>query len=140
MNEEVHAQQYLVDYLTSDETLMGLVNDVWTRSVPQSAPMPAVKIDRLAADDLYVIGLTRVWGDLTYLVRVTVENTGTPPDWSDVQVIADRIDELLHDHEEVTPTLEVHSFREESFTDETIEGGKLYLHAGGIYRLRASAA
>jgi hypothetical protein len=31
----------------------------------------------------------------------------------------------------------VHSFREESITDEAIEGGDLFLHAGGIHRSRA---
>jgi hypothetical protein len=139
MNEEAAAQDYLVSYLSADAMLSGLVNGVWTRSVPQSAPMPAVKIDRLDADDLYVIGLFRIWDNLTFLVRATVENIGTPPDWSEVRAIADRLEALLHDHEEVTSEIAMHSFREESFTDETIEGDKLYLHAGGIYRLRAQA-
>jgi hypothetical protein len=139
MIEEAAAQDYLVSYLGADSTLASMVNGVWTRSVPQSASMPAVKIDRLDASDLMVIGLYRVWDDLTFLVRGTTENVGTPPDWTDVRAIGDRLDVLLHDHEETTSELQVHSFREESFTDETIEGGKLYLHVGGIYRLRAHA-
>jgi len=142
VNEEAAAQDYLVTYLSADSTLAGLVNGVWTRSVPQSAAMPAVKIDRLSADDLYAIGLYRVWDDLTFLVRGTAENQtggGESEDWTEVRAIADRLDTLLHKHEEVTSELQVHSFREESYTDETIEGGKLYLHAGGIYRLRAHA-
>jgi hypothetical protein len=141
VNEEAAAVDYLVTYLGADATLSSLVNGVWTRSVPQSAPMPAVKIDRLDADDVYVIGLHRVWDDLTFLVRGTAEHQGgsEPQDWSEVRAIGDRIDELLHDHEVLTSELQMHAFREESFTDETIEGGKLYLHVGGIYRLRASA-
>ena len=50
-----------------------------------------------------------------------------------------RLDTLLHKHEANETNLGWHAFREESFTDETIEGGKLYLHAGGIYRVRAHA-
>ena len=141
MNEEAAAQDYLVDYLTTDTTLSQLVNGVWTRSIPASASMPAVKIDRLDANDLYVIGLARVWDDLTFLVRGTVENvTGPgPQNWTEARAIGDQIDSLLHKHEATTSTLQIHSFREESFTDETIEAGKLYLHCGGIYRLRAHA-
>lgn len=139
MNEEAACQDYLVSYLSADSTLQSLVNGVWTRSFPQSAAMPAVKIDRLDASDLYAIGLYRVWDDLTFLVRGTVENVGTPPDWTEARAIGDQLDTLLHKHEETTSELQVHSFREESFTDETVEGGKLFLHCGGVYRLRAHA-
>lgn len=140
MNEEASAQDYLVSYLQSDATLMDLVNSVWLRTVPRSEPHPVVKIDRLDADDVMAIGLTRVWDDLTFLVRGTTkwEDRGNE-DWSEVRAISDRIDALLHAHEAVTSELQVHSFREESFTDETLESGDLYLHAGGIYRLRAHA-
>lgn len=140
MNEEAAAQDYLVNLLSTDTTLAGLVNGVWTRSMPADATTPAVKIDVLDRDDLYVIGLFRVWDNLTFLVRGLVENPARgSQDWSEARTIADRIDALLHDHEEVTSELKVHSYREESYTDETVEGGKLYLHAGGIYRLRAQA-
>jgi hypothetical protein len=111
------------------------VNTFALRSTRQDAPLPYVKIDRLEATDLMAIGLHRVWDDLTFLVRGITQG----PDWTTVRVIGDRIDELLHDQEDTTATLEVHSFREESFTDETIEGGDYYLHVGGIYRLRARA-
>lgn len=140
MNEEAAAQDYLVSYLQSDTTLMGLVNSIWLRSVPRDEPTPVVKIDRLDASDVMVIGLTRVWDDLTFLVRASIKWTGQGnPDWTDVRTISDRIDTLLHNHEAVTSELQVHSFREESFTDETLESGDLYLHAGGIFRLRAHA-
>jgi hypothetical protein len=142
INEEAAALDYLVTYLSSDATLMSVVNGVWTRSVPASAPMPAVKIDVMDRADVQAIGLIRVWDDLLFLVRATVKNAtglGEAPDWTDVRTIGDRIDVLLHAHEEVTATLQIHSFREESYTDETVEGGDLYLHCGGIYRLRAHA-
>lgn len=142
INEEAAALDYLVTYLSADTTLMSVANGVWTRSVPASAPMPAVKIDVLERSDVEAIGLIRVWDDLLFLVRATVKNQtglGEPPDWTDARTLGNRIDVLLHAHEEVTSELQVHSFREESYTDETVEGGDLYLHCGGMYRLRAHA-
>lgn len=140
MNEEAAAQQYLLDRLSADATLSSLVNGVWLRSVPESEAMPAVKIDRQDGVDLMVIGLARVWSDLTFLIRGIVHwRGGGQPDWTDARAIGDRIDALLHDHEGQNTEVQVHSFREEPFTDETIEGGDLFLHVGGIYRLRAHA-
>ena len=140
MNEEAAVADYLVDYLEADATLMGMVNGVWLRSTPTDVATPLVKIDRQDASDLMVVNLYRVWADLTFLVRAAVENSERgQPDWSEVRSIADRLDVLLHKHEANETNLEWHAFREESFTDETIEGGKLYLHAGGIYRVRAHA-
>jgi len=140
LNEEAAVADYLVDYLEADATLMGMVNGVWLRSTPSDVATPLVKIDRQDAEDLMVVNLYRVWADLTFLVRAAVENTERgQPDWSEVRAIADRLDTLLHKHEANETNLEWHAFREESFTDETIESGKLYLHAGGIYRVRAHA-
>ncbi len=139
MNEEAAAQQYLLDYLSADSTLMGLLaSGVWLRSVPQSARFPVVKIDRQDASDLMVVGLHRVWSDMSFLIRGVIHWTGSgQPDWTDVRAIGDRLDSLLHDHEAVTSELQVHSFREEPWSDETIEAGDLFLHVGGIYRVRA---
>ncbi len=140
INEEAAAQQYLLARLEGDGTLTGLVEGVWLRSVPQSAPFPAVKIDRQDASDLMVVGLHRVWADLSFLVRGIVHwRGGGQPDWTDVRAIGDRIDTLLHDHEGQDATVAVHSFREESWTDESVEAGDLFLHVGGIYRVRARA-
>lgn len=141
INEEAAAQQYLVDYLGADATLAGLAQGgVWLRSTPQSAPMPLVKIDRQDAADLMVVGLARVWADLSFLVRGIVHWRGSgQADWSEAQAIGDRLDTLLHDYEGTSGTLQVHSFREEPFTDETVEGGDLFLHVGGVYRVRAMA-
>lgn len=141
INEEAAAQQYLLTYLGADTTLTGLLGSgVWLRSVPQSARFPAVKIDRQDANDLHVVGLHRVWADLSFLIRGVVHWTGSgQPDWTDVRAIGDRLDTLLHKHEATTAELQVLAFREESWTDETIEAGDLFLHVGGIYRLRARA-
>jgi hypothetical protein len=141
VNEEAAAQQYLLDYLGADATLTGLLQSgVWLRSVPQSARFPVVKIDRQDADDLYVVGLHRVWANLSFLVRGIIHWTGSgQPDWTDVRAIGDRLDALLHDHEGTNTEIQVHAFREESFSDETLESSDLFLHVGGIYRVRARA-
>lgn len=141
MNEEVATQNYLLDYLSSDTTLMGMLEGgVFLRSTPMTARDPFVKIDRQDADDLMAVGLTRVWADLSFLVRGIVKWAGSgSSDWTDVGAIADRIDALLHDHEGTNTVIRVHSFREETFTDETVEGGDLFQHAGGIFRVRAQA-
>lgn len=141
MNEEAAAQQYLLDYLGADSTLTGMLESgVWLKSVPQSSRFPAVKIDRQDADDLHAVGLYRVWADLSFLIRGIVHWTGGgQPDWTGVRAIGDRLDALLHAHEGQDATVAVHSFREETWTDETIESGDLFLHVGGIYRIRARA-
>jgi hypothetical protein len=138
LNEEAAAQEYVRALLEADATLTDMLGGgVWLRSVAQTARYPVVKIDRQDASDLMVVGLARVWADLAFLVRGIVHWTGSgQPDWTDVRAIADRIDALLHDHEGSNGEVQVHAFREESFTDETLEPD-LYLHAGGISRVRA---
>jgi hypothetical protein len=140
VNEEAACQDYLRAYLEADTTLVAMLEGgVWLRSVPKTARYPVIKIDRADAADLMVVGLHRVWADLSFLVRGIVHWTGSvQPDWTTVRAIGDRIDTLLHEHEATTSELEVHAFREESFTDETLEPD-LFLHVGGIYRVRARA-
>ena len=141
VNEEVAAQNYLVAYLSADATLMGMVGGIALRSSWGTLKEPFVKIDRQDAADLMVVGLYRVWADLSFLIRGVDKWRGHGlPDWSTVQAIADRLDVLLHDHEQTLANVKCHSFREEPFTDETVEGGDLWLHAGGIYKLRAQTA
>ena len=141
MNEEAAAQEYVRARLAGDSTLMGLLQGgVFLRSTPKTARFPVVKIDRQDADDVMVVGLHRVWADLSFLVRGIVHWTGRGiPDWAAARAIGDRVDALLHDHEGSDAAVSVHSFREEPFTDETVEGGDLFLHVGGIYRVRARA-
>lgn len=140
MNEAIAAGQYLVDLLEADTELGALVNGVWRKSVPQSESFPVVKIDRLDGSDTYPVGLNRVWADMTFLVRGVVHWRGSGQiDYTTVQAIADRIDALLHDHEGADSDVAVHSFREEPFDDETIEAGDVFLHGGGVYRVRAQA-
>lgn len=134
INEEVAAQLALKDYLEADTTLMGMINGVALRSVSSKVPTPFVKIDRQDASDLMVINGSRVWAELTYLVRGIAQG----PDWATVQAIADQLDTILHRQAVTDAVVGIRDIiRLESFTDETIEAGELYVHAGGIYRLVA---
>ena len=102
-------------------------------------PSPFVKVDRLGSSDLMVIGLHRVWDDLTFLVRAVHHWEGSgAPDWTTVNDLAHRVDALLHDHEGQTADLEIHSFREESFTDALVENGRALVAQRRIYRVRAA--
>jgi hypothetical protein len=137
VNEEALAQEYLVDLLEADAELMATANAVVVNVRWARLASPFVKVDRLGSSDLMVIGLHRVWDDLTFMVRAVHHWTGAvAPDWTTVNDLSHRIDALLHDHEGQTADLEIHSFREESFTDAIVEGGDLWLHSGGIYRVR----
>jgi hypothetical protein len=137
VNEEALAQDYLVALLEADAELMSTANAVTLSVRWARLPSPFVKVDRLSSSDLMVIGLHRVWDDLTFLVRAVHHWEGSgAPDWTTVNDLAHRVDALLHGHEGQTADVEVHSFREESFTDALVENGELWLHSGGIYRVR----
>jgi hypothetical protein len=141
MNEEVACTIWLRDYLEADATLASLVSGVWVRSVPQSEPLPVVKIDHQESNDLYTVNLYRVWADLLFLVRGIVHWRGSgQQDWTDAQAIGDRLDVLLHKVEVTSSRLIVTSSREQSYTDEQQDSqGGLLFHCGGFYRIRAHA-
>lgn len=137
LNEEVAAQLWLKGFLEADGTLMGMLNGgVYLRTTPTTAGLPLVKIDIQDREDLMVVEMHRIWSNITYLVRGVTRG----PDWTEVQAIANRIDQLLHRANGSSTDVNVQQvYREETFTDETVEGGDLYHHAGGIYRLLVQA-
>jgi hypothetical protein len=145
LNEEVAAQRWLKDKLKADSDLMDMVSGIRYRSVETTLPTPFVKIDRMDAHDLMVVGMYRIWADLTYLVRAVVKwDGGGDQGWDDVwdqaQTIADRIDVVLHRTSGVDDTVSMGEvWREETFTLETQESGDTYVHAGGIYRCHVMA-
>lgn len=139
INEEVAAQALLKGALEADATLMGMVNGVSLRSVSSHLATPFVKIDRQDASDLTVVGMARVWSELTYLVRGITDHQ-QDPEWTLVGAIADRIENVLQEATITGTTAVVYCVRRlEPFTDETIESGDLFKHAGGIYEMYAQA-
>jgi hypothetical protein len=141
-NEQDLLQGWLVGYLEADSELMGLVNGIAPEAVWGTLASPYVRVDYLDGEDLYVVGLSRVWLDSTFHVRAVEHWRGSgQPDRTTVNEIGARLEELLHDHEETTATLSVHSFREEPTPTPAVteQNGELWLQSGGIYRLRAHA-
>jgi len=139
INEEVAAQLLLKATLEADSTLMGMVEGIALRSVSDRLPTPFVKIDRQDASDLTVVGMARVWSELTYLIRGITDHE-QDPEWAVVGAIADRIENVLQEATINGTTATVYCIRRlEPFTDETIESNTLYKHAGGIYEMYAQA-
>jgi hypothetical protein len=136
--------EYLVAYLEADTTLMGMLNGPVAPEVIWGSELgPLVRIDRLDGDDLYVIGLYRVWVDTTYHIRAVQQWRGSGrPDRTDVNAIGDRLDELLHGHEAISGSYQFHVFREEPTPSPAVvePGGELWLQSGGIFWVRANAA
>jgi hypothetical protein len=136
--------EYLVDYLESDSELMGMTNGPVSAEVVWGTQAgPLVRLDRLDGEDLYVIGLYRVWVDTTYHIRVVQQwRGGGRPDRTDINAAGERLDELLHDHEAESGAYRFHIFREEPTPAPAVvePGGELWLQSGGIYRIRANAA
>lgn len=136
MNEEVAASLWLKDFLSADAQLAGSVSTFALRSTKTTDPLPYIKIDILDRSDKMTIAANRVWANLTFLVRGITKG----PDWEEVQDIGDRIDAVLHRAAQETADILIREvYREETFSEETVESGDLYLHSGGIYRVLASA-
>jgi hypothetical protein len=137
MNEEVATALWLRDYLASDADLSSSVQTFAIRSTRTTDPLPYIKVDILERRDVMVVNAGRVWVDLLFLVRGITKG----PDWTDVQTIAARVDTVLHRLQgSGDATIFIQEvFREEPFSDETIEAGDLYVHSGGLYRIRAQA-
>jgi hypothetical protein len=136
--------EYLVTYLESDAELMGMLNgEISPEVIWGTEAGPLVRIDRLDGDDLYVIGLYRVWVDQTYHIRVVQQWRGSGrPDRTEVNAAGQRLDTLLHGHEAISGSYQFHVFREEPTPSPAgVEpGGELWLQSGGVYRVRANAA
>lgn len=135
--------EWLVAYLAADSVLMGYCNGDVTPEVTWDANRaPFVRVDRLEANDLMVIGLYRVWTDCLYHVRGCdhVPAAAQVPDRSTVNAIGARIDTLLHDQEVTSGGFSIHCFREEGEPNpaQTERDGSLWMQSGGLYRLRAA--
>lgn len=135
--------EWLVSYLAADSALMALCNGDVTPEVTWDAnAAPFVRVDRLEASDLMVIGLFRVWTDCLYHVRGCdhVPAAAQVPDRTDVNAIGARIDALLHDQETSSSGFSIHSFREEGEPNpaQTERDGSLWMQSGGLYRIRAA--
>lgn len=144
LNEDA-ALTWLVGTLENDPVLAPLIHGVAPEATWGTLNSPFVRIDRLEANDLMVIGTIRVWTDCLFHVRgVQHWRSGGRPDRSTVEQIGSRIDELLHGIEADDGLVHLHAFREGSTPDPTLidtsgREQRLWLQSGGLYRCRATA-
>lgn len=138
--EEDALTEWLISYLEADATLMSMLNGyVAAEAWQDSTNSPFVRLDRLDGNDLMVVGLNRVWTDTTYVIRgVQHWRGGGKPDRTDINAIGARLDTLLHNKTATTATNQIHSYREEADPMPAVvtSDGELWLHSGGVYRLR----
>jgi hypothetical protein len=143
--EEDALAEWLVGYLEADTTLMGMLNGhpsgaaVFPEVIPDQGKSPYVRVDFLDGEDLMVIGGHRVWVSSAYHIRGCFHwQGGGRPDRTDVNAIGNRLDTLLHFHEALTATHQIHGFREDPEPNPAVveANGELWLQSGGVYRLR----
>ena len=141
--QEDALQEYIVDYLSADATLMGMCNgEVAPEAIWGTNASPFVRIDRLDGADVLVIGLTRVLVDATYHIRGCEHWRGMGrPDRSSVNAIGARIDVLLHKADGNDGAYRIASWREEPEPNPALveADGELWLQSGGIYRFQITA-
>jgi len=147
MNPEDAVTEYLVNYLSSDSTLMAMLeSDIQTQVFSERTRAPFVRVEYLDGADLLTVGTHRVWADTTYHIRGADHWLGQGvPDRSTVNAIGARLDALLHSHSDQaatsdgTGTLTMHSVREDPEPiPATVEpDGTVWLQSGGVYRVRA---
>lgn len=131
LNELVHTDVWLKDFLETDPDLYDQINGVYSDAFPERVAMPIVRYNLQDQDDLMVIGMNRILTHATYLVRAITRG----PEWDQATTIADLIDKRLHQASGGNTTIYVQEVvREEPFLLTTIEAGDMYRHAGGLYR------
>jgi len=144
-NENLIAERFIDSQLRGagieddpPDELMELVSDrVYAYAAPQGVTYPFIVHGRQASTDFTLLGGTRLWSDLLYLVRAV----GRVSSWSSLAPIADLIDARLH---EKSGPVEgggavLSCIRVEPFTLVEVVAGVQYRQMGGVYRLLAQA-
>lgn len=129
------ADDWIVDTLTGDATLMGLVAGVWSeRNVPQGTDAPYVVFGYRGGSLLRVVGPVRFWHDLVYDVKAV----GLATAYATLVTIANRIDTLLElaSGSAEGGTVVVSEFEAAVPVPEDEEGGVVYENITHRYRLK----
>lgn len=138
MNEIDRAAQFLVARLGGDATLAGYVGGrIYQDLAPATATWPVVIFAPLSAPDVSTAGATRVLTRILYLVKAI-----TVGDLPLAAAIADRIDALLQGASGAAGSdgYVAGIDRESGFSyTELAEGGSVYRHLGGQYRVHIHA-
>jgi hypothetical protein len=133
VDTSLHTDEWLIDVLRGDGPLDALLaGGVYSELIPANKPLPSVRFQLQAGREITVVNGVNIYTDLLYLVAAVVE--GSP---AALVPIADRIDAVLHKAVGETSTIRVQScVREMPFRLRELLDGKLYRHAGGLYRIK----
>lgn len=133
------ADDWIVDTLTGDATLMGSISGVWSeRNVPQGTATPYVTFGYRGGSVLRVVGAVRYWHDLLYDIKAV----GIATAYDTLVTIANRMDLLL----ELTSgsaeggSVVVSEFEAVVPVPEDEEGGVIYENITHRYRLKVQEA
>jgi hypothetical protein len=140
------AETWIYGTLAGDATLAGLVGArIYNTRRPSDGALglgalPCVVFQLQASNDLMVVGATRVWSRLTYVVRGIGEPL--PPSYEGtLRSVADRIDALLHGKSGSSGAGVVWScVRVRPFQMAEVPpalGGREFRHLGGVYEVQA---
>jgi hypothetical protein len=132
---------WIYSVLSGDATLTGLVGGtagIISTLAPGSVTPPYVVFFLASARDILAVGGIRVQVDSLYTVKAVT----TAASWGSVRTIARRIDFLLNKPGQVVTTAagSLSCVRESVVQYPEVDQGTQYRHAGGQYRIRASAA
>lgn len=138
MNELDRAAQFLAARLGGDATLAGYVGGrIYQDLAPATASWPVVTFAPLSAPDTSANGATRVLTRILYLIKgITLD------DLPQAAAIADRLDALLQGASGPAGSdgYVAGVARESGFSyTELAEGGGIYRHLGGQYRVHIHA-
>lgn len=134
MSEAIVVDDHLYDTLHGSATLLAAApGGIHADVAPQGSTTPFVVFSLTDAQDVAVIGGSRVLTDATYLVKGVYEGTSYGP----LETVADTIDTLLHNtHATTAKGLILAIVRERPVRYSEDVGGTSYRHLGALYRVQ----
>lgn len=136
------ADRFIFTSLTADSALTVVIGSkvygaiVWPQT--PAPPPPYVIYQMQSAVGLRTIGVHRVWSNMLFLIRGVVEGNSYG---GASKTMADRIDAVMHAASGTNVDGVMHACVWQSpFRLPEVTDGKIYLHAGSMFRIYARAA
>lgn len=129
------AEDFIVDTLTGDATLMALIDGVYSeKNVPSGTDLPYVVFGYRGGSLLRVVGTVRFWHDLVYDIKAV----GIATAYDALVTIANRIDTLLELAQGAATggTIVVSEFEAAVPVADDEDGGVVYENITHRYRLK----
>lgn len=134
--ETTAIERWLHTVLNGDPALTALVGTrvfcEQIRVAEGTVAYPCVVYQMQTPRDVNGVGVVRVMGSYTYLVRAI----GKEATYVELEPVADRIDALLQNqHGLLSDGRTVGCYREQAFQMAEVDNGVVYRHIGGMYRM-----